>query len=255
MDRPDIALELRQVKKNFGGIEIIRGVDLAVRRGDRHAIIGPNGAGKSTLFNLISGRLPVSEGEILLNDAPIQNRLPHTISRMGLGRSFQINYLFSQLSTYEHIRLGRLSADGFRYSLARQASWLKGVAREAERLLRHVNLIGRRDIAAGNLAYSEQRSLEIAVTLSTGPDVVLLDEPTAGMSRDEAKKAVELVRETTTDKTLLIVEHDMDVVFSLCNRVSVLVYGRIIATGTPEEIRNNSQVQEAYLGVELGDHA
>jgi branched-chain amino acid transport system ATP-binding protein len=252
MTRSDVVLELRGVRKSFGGIEIIRGVNLSVKRGDRHAIIGPNGAGKSTLFNLISGRLRVNDGEILLNGAPIHNGSPHIINRLGLGRSFQINYLFSGLSAFEHIRLGRISARGFRYSVALQADWLKTLTSETELMLRNVELTRRRETAAGNLAYSEQRSLEIGTTLSTGPDVVLLDEPTAGMSRDEARKAVELVKQTTAGKTLLIVEHDMDVVFSLCNTISVLVYGEIIATGAPEEIRNNKLVQEAYLGTNLG---
>jgi branched-chain amino acid transport system ATP-binding protein len=255
MNRSDAVLELRGVWKSFGRTEIIRGVDLAVRRGTRHAIIGPNGAGKSTLFNLISGSISVSRGEILLNDIPIQNRSPHRINRQGLGRSFQITHLFPRLSSFEHIRLGRLSKARRRYSIAQQADAMTTINAEAGRLMRDVGLHGSAFVMAGDLAYSDQRSLEIGTTVSTEPELVLLDEPTAGMSREETRKSVELVREMTRGKTLLVVEHDMDVVFSLCDVVSVLVYGQIIATGTPQAIRQNRAVQEAYLGVELDSHA
>ncbi|MCO5065271.1 MAG: ABC transporter ATP-binding protein [Rhizobiaceae bacterium] len=255
MAQSDIVLDIRDLKKSFGEIEIIRGVDLTVRRNERHAIIGPNGAGKSTLFNLISGRLRATSGSILLNGTPIETKAPHLINRAGLGRSFQINSLFPQLSTFEHLRFGRLSRQGIRYSFLRPASSWRGAGEETRSLLQDIGLSHRSEEAGGSLSYSEQRSLEIGMSLSTDPDIILLDEPTAGMSRDETRRAVELIRRTTEGKTLLVVEHDMDVVFSLCDVVSVLVYGQIIATGTPEEIRSNRKVQEAYLGVEIDEHA
>jgi branched-chain amino acid transport system ATP-binding protein len=255
MSTPDTALQLVDIRKSFGEVEIIRGVDLTVRRNERHAIIGPNGAGKSTLFNLISGRLAPTSGSIYLDGKPVQHKTPHSINRAGLGRSFQINSLFPQLSTFEHLRFGRLSRRDIRYSFFRPASSYDEVRTETLSLLQDIDLAQRSETAGGYLSYSEQRSLEIGMALSTGPSVVLLDEPTAGMSREETRRAVELVRKMTVGKTLLVVEHDMDVVFSLCDTVSVLVYGQIIATGTPEEIRMNPNVQEAYLGVELSDHA
>ena len=242
------ALELHEVSKRFGRTEIIRGVSLRIPHGERHAIIGPNGAGKSTLFNLISGRFEVSTGRLSLNGRDITGRKPYEINRLGLSRSFQITNLFHRLSVFENLRCSVLWSLGHRYSFWRNLNKLKDAEDRAEAILERVGLKRRRDIAAGLLTYAEQRALEIGITIAGGADVILLDEPTAGMSRAESKRAVELIRDVTQGKTLVMVEHDMSVVFDLADRISVLVYGQVIASGTPAEIRGNDAVREAYLG-------
>lgn len=249
--REDRVLDLRGIAKSFGSARILEGVELTVRRGERHAIIGPNGAGKSTLFNLISGQFSPTSGSILLNGREIAGRPPHQINRMGLSRSFQITNIYHRLSVFENLRLGVMARHGLRFSLFRRVAALRAVNEESEALLQRIRLEDRRGRPAGDLTYSEQRALEIGMTLATAPEVILLDEPTAGMSQEETHYVIELIREVTKGKTLLVVEHDMNVVFSLCDRISVLVYGELLATGTPEEIRANRAVQEAYLGEEV----
>ena len=242
------ALELHEVSKRFGRTEIIRDISLQIPRGERHAIIGPNGAGKSTLFNLISGRFEVSTGKLMLNGRDITGRKPYEINRLGLSRSFQITNLFHRLSVFENLRCSVLWSLGHRYSFWTNLNKLADAEERAESILERVGLRRRRDIAAGLLTYAEQRALEIGITIAGGAEVILLDEPTAGMSRAESKRAVELIRDVTQGKTLVMVEHDMSVVFDLADRISVLVYGQMIASGTPAEIRANSAVREAYLG-------
>jgi branched-chain amino acid transport system ATP-binding protein len=243
------AIELKSVRKSFGKTAIINGVDLAIPAGERHAIIGPNGAGKSTLFNLISGRFPVSGGSILLNGEDITGLKPYEINRKGLSRSFQVTNIFHNMSVFENIRCGVLWSLGYRYSFWHRVNGLREVKRRAEEVMERIGLDKRRNVPAGVLTYAEQRALEIGVTIAGGAGAILLDEPTAGMSRSETARAVELVRSVTEGKTLIMVEHDMGVVFDLADRITVLVYGEIIATGKPEEIRANPAVQEAYLGV------
>jgi branched-chain amino acid transport system ATP-binding protein len=242
------ALELQRVRKRFGKTEIICGVDLAVAQGERHAIIGPNGAGKSTLFNLASGRFPVSEGRILLNGADVTRLHPHQIYRRGLSRSFQVTNIFQNLSVFENLRCAVLWSLGYRYAFWRALSKLEDARDRAEEVMERIGLTRRRNTFAGVLSYAEQRALEIGVTIAGGAEVILLDEPTAGMNRSETAAAVALIRKVTEGKTLVMVEHDMGVVFDLADRVSVLVYGEIIASGAPAAIRANAQVQEAYLG-------
>ena len=242
------ALELNNVCKNFGKTEIIRGANLKVKPGERVAIIGPNGAGKSTLFNLISGRFGVSSGEILLDGRRIDGKQPYEINRMGLSRSFQVSNLFQRLSVFENLRCAVLWSLGYKYSFWHRLDGLADARQRAEEVLAAIGLESRRLRPAGLLTYAEQRALEIGITIAGGADVILLDEPTAGMSRSETAHVVELVRRVTEGKTLVMVEHDMGVVFNLADRISVLVYGEVIATGTPEEIRANAAVQEAYLG-------
>ncbi|MGZ9110074.1 MAG: ABC transporter ATP-binding protein [Rhodoplanes sp.] len=246
----DVVLRLNDVHKRFGPLAIINGVNLDVRKGERHALLGPNGAGKSTLFNLISGAYPPTAGTVALNGKVISGMTPEQINRSGLSRSFQITNVFPRLSAVENIRMGVMARHGVRFNLWRRVSRMQAINDDASALLKHIRLGHRMDTPAGDLAYSEQRALEIGMTLATEPEVVLLDEPTAGMSREETAYIVKLVREVTRGKTLLMVEHDMGVVFGLCDRISVLVYGRILATGTPAEIRANREVQEAYLGEE-----
>ena len=247
------ALKLTGVRKQFGSTHIINGVDLDIREGERHALIGPNGAGKSTLFNLISGRFPLTSGQIELKGQDITNQEPQSINRLGLSRSFQITNIFLKLSVFENLRCAVLWNLGYRYSFFKRISALKDARESADRTLSLIGLEDRREKMAGELTYAEQRALEIGITIASGADVILLDEPTAGMSHSETDAAVELIEKVTQGKTLMMVEHDMGVVFNLADRISVLVYGEVIATGAPSEIRNNPRVQEAYLGTQLED--
>ncbi|MGP0057761.1 MAG: ABC transporter ATP-binding protein [Beijerinckiaceae bacterium] len=244
------ALALSALHKNFGATPIIRGVSLDIAMGERHAIIGPNGAGKSTLFNLISGRIPLSSGEIRLKGERISGLPAHEINRRGLSRSFQVTNIFPRMSVYENLRCAVLWSLGYKYSFLVGIDRLRDVQERAELLLERVGLADRRHTQAGVLTYAEQRALEIGVTIGCGPDVILLDEPTAGMSHTETAQAVALIRKVTEGKTLVMVEHDMSVVFGLADRISVLVYGEIIASDTPARIRENASVREAYLGQE-----
>ena len=244
------ALSLRGLTKSFGPAEIIRGVDLDVARGERHAVIGPNGAGKSTLFNLISGAFPPSGGEIRLKDEVVSGLPAYEINRRGLSRSFQVTNIFHRMSVYENLRCAVFWSLGYRYTFWRWASRLADVTARSEELLALLRLEQVREVPAGLLSYADQRALEIGITIAGGAEVVLLDEPTAGMSHAETDRAVDLIRRVTEGRTLLIVEHDMGVVFGLADRISVLVYGEIIASGTPEEIRGDPKVREAYLGEE-----
>ena len=247
-DASGVALELRDVRKRFGKTEIIRGASLKVNAGERVAIIGPNGAGKSTLFNLVSGRFAPSSGEILLNGARIDGAPPHRINRAGLARSFQVSNLFPRLSVFENLRCALLWSLGYRYAFWRFLASLRDANGRAEELMAMLHLERRRDVLAMNLTYAEQRALEIGLTIAGGADVVLLDETTAGMSQSETRRFVQLIRDVTVGKTLLTVEHDMGVVFGLADHIAVLVYGEVIAFDTPEAVRADPRVQEAYLG-------
>ena len=242
------AIELREVRKRFGRTEIINGVSLAIGKGERHAIIGPNGAGKSTLFNLISGRYQPSSGSILLDGEDVTGLKPFQINRKGLSRSFQVTNIFHNLSVYENIRCGVLWASGYKYSFWHRVGGLSEVRHRSVEVMERIGLAARRNVPAGTLSYAEQRALEIGITIAGGAHAILLDEPTAGMSRTETAQAVELIRQVTEGRTLVMVEHDMGVVFDLADRISVLVYGEVIATGAPADIRANAAVQEAYLG-------
>ena len=242
------ALRLEGLYKSFGATEIIRGVDLEVARGERHALIGPNGAGKSTLFNLVTGRLAASAGRIRIHGEDVTGLAPFEIHRRGLARSFQITNLFARMSVYENLRCAVLWSAGTGYTFWRFVDRLGPVRERAEAVLERIGLARRRDVPAGLLSYAEQRALEIGIAIAGDPDVLLLDEPTAGMSHSETEHAVALIRRVAEARTLLMVEHDMAVVFGLADRISVLVYGRIIASGAPEAIRRNKAVQEAYLG-------
>lgn len=242
------ALELRDLRKSFGPVEIIRGVDLDLRHGERHALIGPNGAGKSTLFHLISGRLTPTSGRILFDGEEIAGKSPAEIVRAGLSRSFQITNIFPQMTVLENLRCAVLWKLGHRYSILRTTNGLADVAEECERLLQELGLGPRARDTADSLSYPEQRALELGLAVASGARTLLLDEPMAGMSHSETEAALRLIMRVTEGKTLLMVEHDMGVIFEMADRISVLVYGQIIATGTPKEIRANRAVQEAYLG-------
>ena len=243
-----LSLSLKGVRKQFGNTEIIRGLDLDVVSGERVAIIGPNGAGKSTMFNLISGRFAPSSGEIHLNGQRIDGRKPYEINRLGLSRSFQITNIFPKLSVFENLRCAVLWSLGHRYSFWKFLGKLKDANERAHAWMDKIHLSAKHDVLAMNLTYAEQRALEIGITMAGGANVILLDEPTAGMSNSETERFIELIKSVTQGKTLLTVEHDMGVVFGLADKIAVLVYGEIIAYDTPDKIRANARVQEAYLG-------
>ena len=247
------AIRLSGLKKNFGATEVIRGVDLDIHPGERHAIIGPNGAGKSTLFHLISARTPVSAGAIELKGENVLGLKPFQITRKGLSRSFQITNIFHNLSVFENLRCAVLWSLGYKYAFWKFLADLHDANDRAEEVMEMLKLEKRRDVLAMNLTYAEQRALEIGITIAGGAGVILLDEPTAGMSRSETARFVNLIREVTAGKTLLTVEHDMGVVFGLADKIAVLVYGEVIAFDTPERVRANERVQEAYLGSVLAD--
>ncbi len=245
------AIELRQLSKSFGLARIIQTIDLSIAKGERHAIIGPNGAGKSTLFNLITGKYHPTEGSILLHGEAVDKLKPYEINRRGLSRSFQITNIFPKMTVFENIRCGLLWTMNYKYSFWHLVDRQPDLTEKAEAILEQINMTGRRNMLAGVLTYAEQRALEIGITIAGGADIIMLDEPTAGMSHSETDYIVGLIRNVTENKTLVVVEHDMGVVFDLADRISVLVYGEIIASDTPENVRANPKVQEAYLGSAL----
>jgi branched-chain amino acid transport system ATP-binding protein len=246
-------LELKDLRKSFGKTEIIRGVNLAVNAGERIAVIGPNGAGKSTLFNLISGRFDATSGDMLLKGHRINGKKPFEINRMGLSRSFQITNIFPKLSVFENLRCGVLWSLGYKYSFWKFLADLDDANERTEQLMEMIKLDKKRDTLAMNLTYAEQRALEIGITIAGGAEVILLDEPTAGMSKTETTRFIKLIREVTEGKTLLTVEHDMGVVFGLADKIAVVVYGEVLAFDTPDAVRANAKVQEAYLGSPVAD--
>jgi branched-chain amino acid transport system ATP-binding protein len=244
------ALSISKLNKSFGPVEIIRGVNLEIPQGERHAVIGPNGAGKTTLFSLISGLLNPTSGTIALNGTKISGLPPHLINRRGLSRSFQVTNIFPRMSVFENVRCAVLWSTGQKYTFWRGVETSTETRRRTEQVLEEISMTERRDVMAGVLTYAEQRALEIGITIAGGANVILLDEPTAGMSSHETARAVELIRRISEGRTLMIVEHDMSVVFGLADRISVLVYGEIVASGPPAQIRNDPKVKEAYLGEE-----
>lgn len=241
-------LEVRDVYKDFSGLEVLLGINLAIEKGERHSIIGPNGAGKSTLFNLITGKYKPSKGRIIFKGEDITGWSPFKINRGGLARSFQIINIFPNMTVFENMRNAILSKTGMRFNMISLLKGLNKIQDEANDFLETLGLMELSGILAGELSYGQQRALEIGLTLATDPELILLDEPTAGMSTDETREAVRLIDKITEGKTLVIVEHDMDVVFSISDRVTVLYYGEVLATGSPQEIREDQEVKKAYLG-------
>jgi branched-chain amino acid transport system ATP-binding protein len=241
-------LRLKGVAKKFGRFVVIDDVNLEVFEGERHALIGPNGAGKSTLFNLITGRYSPTKGVIDFKEKRIDGHPPYKINRLGIARSFQIINIFKEMTVYENVRNAIVAARRCSLQFTRRLANMDGVRRETEYILDRINLTSFRNEPASTLGYGQQRALEIGLTIAQDPELVLLDEPGAGLTPEETKEIIKLIREVTAQKTLLIVEHDMDVVFNLADRISVLNRGRIVATETPEEIKRNKVVKEAYLG-------
>ena len=241
-------LQIKGLCKNFGISRIIRNLNLDIAEGEAHAIIGPNGAGKSTLFNLITGIYEPTSGSIKLRGKEIGFKTPHEISRMGLSRSFQITNIFPKMSVFENIQASLLWSMDYKYSFWKSVGKMKVLKERAEKILEQVSMSAKRNVLAGELSYAEQRLLEIGITISSRAGVILLDEPMAGLDKHETGQIIELILDISKGKTLIMIEHDMEVVFTVAKRVSVLVYGEIIAVGSPEMIKNNSQVQESYLG-------
>jgi len=241
-------LETKALYHDFSGLEVLFDVDLQVREGERHAIIGPNGAGKTTLFNVITGTYQPSRGQVFFKGMDITGQKPFRLARLGIGRSFQLTSTFSRLTTFQNLRMAILAKLGMRFNLYRRVDSLGHVTEETDEICRRINLERERDVPAELLSYGKHRSLEVSLAMAGDKELVMLDEPTAGMSRDETHHAVDLIRRLTEDKTMVIIEHDMDVVFTLADRITVLHYGSILATGSPEEIKNNRDVKDAYLG-------
>ena len=241
-------LETKGLYHDFSGLEVLFNINLEVKEGERLALIGPNGAGKTTLYNVITGNFNPSKGKVLFKGKEVTGAPPHRLNRLGMGRSFQITSTFPKLTAFQNIRQAVLSKRGIRFQMLRLLDRMDDVTKETEEILKRINLDGERDVPASMLSYGKHRSLEISMAMATDPDLVMLDEPTAGMSRDETHTAVELIRRLTEGKTVVIIEHDMDVIFSLADRITVLHYGEILATGAPAEIRENQAVKDAYLG-------
>ena len=241
-------LVLENVAKTFGKTEIIRGVNLKVKKGEIHSLIGPNGAGKSTLYNLISGVFKLTSGSIKFNGSEIQNMPAYNIFRLGLSRSFQITNIIPKLTVFENIRCGLLWNLKYGYSIIKLLQSQNKLNEKTNEILEMISLTHCAKEQAGLLSYADQRALEIGITIAGGAETILLDEPTAGMSKSETERAVNLIHKISNDRTLLIVEHDMGVVFDLSDTISVLVYGQIICSDKPENVKNNSEVRKAYLG-------
>ena len=241
-------LELKGVRKQFGPTEIIRGVNLNIKKGEIHSLIGPNGAGKSTLYNLISGVYKLSSGSIKFNNKNIENLPSYEIFRLGLSRSFQITNIFPKMSVFENVRCGLLWNMNYKYSILKILDNNQDLNDQTNAILEQISLSNYSKEPAGLLSYADQRALEIGITIAGGAETVLLDEPTAGMSKSETERATNLIRNIAKNRTVLIVEHDMGVVFDLSDTISVLVYGEVICSDKPENVKTNKAVKEAYLG-------
>ena len=244
----DAALRTESLTRRFGGLTAVDGVSLECRVGRPHAVIGPNGAGKTTLINLLSGELAPTAGRVLLAEKDVTGLPPQRISRLGLGRSYQRSNVFMQFTVFENCRLAAQSRLPSSMRFLRPAARYRDVNEAADSALSLTDLISLKDRIASALSHGERRQLEVAMALATAPTVLLLDEPLAGMGAEEAERMVELLRALARSHAMLLVEHDMDAVFALADTLTVMVDGRVLARGTPQEIRADPQVQEAYLG-------
>jgi len=241
-------LKVKDLYKSFKQTKIIAGISLDVPKDQHHAIIGPNGAGKTTLFHLLTGNYKPDRGKIVFNGKNITGLAPHKINRLGLSRSFQITNVFPGLSVFENVRAAILSKHRIRFNFYRNVEGMSKINRESTEILDQIGLTDKKNNLAGELSYGQQRALEIGLALASDPLMILLDEPTAGMSMDETREAVKLIERVTKGKTLIIIEHDMGVVFSLADVITVIHYGEVLASGSPDEIQGNSKVKKAYLG-------
>lgn len=241
-------LHIQNIHKDFSGLQVLTGVEFKVQEKERHAVIGPNGAGKTTLFNIISGKFKPSSGAILFKGKDISGKPPHVLNHHGLARSFQITNVFQELSVFNNILAGVRSRYGLRYNFFKKPNQNREICEKVDAIIKEVGLTDVKDQPASSLSYGQQRALEIGITLSTEPELILLDEPTAGMTREETNQAIKMIDQVTAGRTLIIIEHDMEVVFSLASTISVLHYGTILVSDTPEKIRNDQRVKDAYLG-------
>jgi branched-chain amino acid transport system ATP-binding protein len=243
-----VILKLEQIFKDFSGLEVLFGVSLEIIEGECHAIIGPNGAGKSTLFNIITGIYKPTKGRVFFLDKDITSWPAHKIARMGLSRSFQIINTFPRMTVFENVRNAIVSRFQRRFDWTSFLNRSKEITRESDQMVNLLDMTDVRNIPASELSYGMQRKLELALTLGRDPVLILLDEPTAGLNAEETRIFVKLIKQVTEGRTLVMVEHDMEVVFNLADRITVLNYGEVLATGTPNEIRENEGVKKAYLG-------
>ena len=243
-----VILQTKNLCHDFSGMKVLSQVNLEILQGERHAVIGPNGAGKTTLFNVITGTYHAKGGSVQFKGADVTRTEPYQLSRMGMGRSFQITSIFLRQSAFQNIRLAVLSRRKIRYNLFKPIDSINIITNETEQILRQINLYDERNVPASTLSYGKQRSIELGMAIATQPDLLMFDEPTAGMSKEETHNAIRLIRRLTEGKTMVIVEHDMEVVFSLADRITVLHHGEILLTGKPEEIKNDRRVRSAYLG-------
>jgi branched-chain amino acid transport system ATP-binding protein len=243
-------LQVRDIYKDFSGLQVLTGVTFAVETNQKHAIIGPNGAGKTTLFNIISGKYRPSSGSILFKENEVGGLSPYVLNHLGMCRSFQITNIFQNLTVFENVSAGVRSHAGLRYHLFKTLDRQSNMIAKTEQIIEQVGLAEVKQRPAHELSYGQQRALEIGIALSSEPELLLLDEPTAGMTREETEEMVKLMRSVTENRTLMIIEHDMEVVFSLADTISVLHNGTILASDGPEAIRNDLRVKDAYLGEE-----
>ncbi|NVM25909.1 MAG: ABC transporter ATP-binding protein [Desulfobacterales bacterium] len=248
METNHIILETKDLCKSFGALRAVDLVNLQVAGGRVHSIIGPNGAGKTTLFNLLTGFLPITHGKIFFNGTEITNLPPHRISKMGIARSFQITSIFPDLTIHENIRIAIQSRTKSNYNFLTHFKNLKGVGERLGQVLEEVGLAQKADAVAKNLSYGERRAVDIGIALATEPNLLLLDEPTSGMSEEESSRIIGLIKEISARLTVVLIEHNIDVVLSISDVVTVMHQGQVIAEGRPEEIQENQKVQEAYLG-------
>lgn len=248
IDKNNAILRINDIYKDFSGLKVLESVNIAIKQRERHAIIGPNGAGKTTLFNIISGRFKPSAGSIVFKNQDITGKPPHLLNRMGIARSFQITNVFQEITVFDNIRSGVRCHHGLRYHFFKRPGQVEGINNKTEKIVEEIGLTDVSQVPASALSYGRQRALEIGITLSTDPELILLDEPTAGMTREETAGAIKMIDRVTAGRTLVIIEHDMEVVFSLADTISVLHYGSILASGPPETIKNDQRVKDAYLG-------
>ncbi|MCP4419486.1 MAG: ABC transporter ATP-binding protein [Chloroflexi bacterium] len=242
-------IKVSDLSKNFGGITAVNHINLTIKSGERHAIIGPNGAGKSTLFNLIAGELPPTQGNVYLDGQNITALPVHQRANMGLGHTFQRNNLFMGLTVFENVRLAVQHQQRVNRHWFRAITTFSELRDNSDSILAQVGLLPLKENPVNMLAYGQQRALEIALALATKPTVMLLDEPTAGMSPAETIEMIQLIHTLPRSLTMMIVEHDMDVIFSLTDQITVLHYGQVISQGSPDEVHNDPMVQEIYLGI------
>ncbi|MCB2189935.1 MAG: ABC transporter ATP-binding protein [Deltaproteobacteria bacterium] len=243
-----VVLEARSLKKSFGALQVINDVNLRVSRGAIHSIIGPNGAGKTTLFNLLTGFLKASSGEVIYQGKNITDMHPFRIAKMGLARSFQITSVFPELTVHENVRVSAQATEKNPYNFLYNYKHLKGAKAKADAILESIGLFEQRDQICKNLSYGDRRVLDIGISQATDPEVVLLDEPLAGLQAADHERIVGLIQDMAKSMTVVLIDHNIDIVTSVSHIITVLNQGEVIAEGTPEEVQGNPKVQEAYLG-------